>query len=154
MASLQYEEFMEVTVVLDGNGNIQLWYLPGALDDRHQDSINHTGKCGWKTNMVLFWEMVDLKGSIDLSPGWYQQGHGVSQLLKSGREQNGTWQWVDQMSKFHALLSRTLMVIHPHICATPYHTNVNGWQQWLDMLITVGNYPPLDFVVTTLNLWF
>ncbi|KAI6161599.1 hypothetical protein EDD17DRAFT_1481306 [Pisolithus thermaeus] len=124
--------------------------------------------------------MVDLKGSIDLSPGWYQQGHGVSQLLKAGREQNGMQQWVDQMSKFHALLSRTLTVMHPHAqqwqdtdmssilpmwnsvynsmsimvnCTTPYHTDVNGWQQWLDMLIMVGNYPPLDFVITTLNLW-
>ncbi|KAI6106026.1 hypothetical protein EV401DRAFT_1873690 [Pisolithus croceorrhizus] len=37
-------------------------------------------------------------------------------------------------------------------CATPYHTDVNGWQQWLDMLIMDGNYPPLDFVITTLNL--
>ncbi|KAI6158818.1 hypothetical protein EDD17DRAFT_1487873, partial [Pisolithus thermaeus] len=105
-------------------------------------------------------------------------------------------EWVDQMSKFHALLSGTLAVIHPHIYAsgwevlirlgvdaqrwgdtdmssilpiwnlvytsvsimanhaTPYHRDVNGWQQWLDMLIMVGHYPPLDFVVPTLNLQF
>ncbi|KAI6120438.1 hypothetical protein EDD16DRAFT_1478626 [Pisolithus croceorrhizus] len=37
---------------------------------------------------------------------------------------------------------------------TPYHRDVNRWQQWLDKLITVGHYPPLDFVIPTLNLWF
>ncbi|KAI6156314.1 hypothetical protein EDD17DRAFT_1489456, partial [Pisolithus thermaeus] len=45
--------------------------------------------------------------------------------------------------------SVSIMVNH----ATPYHTDVNGQQQWLDMLIMVGDYPPLDFVITTLNLW-
>ncbi|KAI6101889.1 hypothetical protein F5141DRAFT_1008665 [Pisolithus sp. B1] len=45
--------------------------------------------------------------------------------------------------------SVSIMVNH----TTPYHTDINGWQQWLDMLIMVGNYPPLDFVITTLNLW-
>ncbi|KAI5982372.1 hypothetical protein EDD15DRAFT_2180955 [Pisolithus albus] len=39
-------------------------------------------------------------------------------------------------------------------CATPYHTDVNGREPWLDMLVTVGDYPPLDFVVPTLNLRF
>ncbi|KAI6130685.1 hypothetical protein EDD16DRAFT_1515368 [Pisolithus croceorrhizus] len=145
-----------------------------------KDSLKCSGNCGWWTDMVLFCQMADLKGSIDLSPGWYQQGHG---------------QWVDQMSEFHALLSGTLAVMHPCMYAsgqevlirlgadaqqqqdtdmssilpiwnsvynsmsimvnhaTPYHTDVNGWQQWLDMLIMVGDYPPLDFIVTTLNLW-
>ncbi|KAI5989507.1 hypothetical protein EDD15DRAFT_2171287, partial [Pisolithus albus] len=36
--------------------------------------------------------------------------------------------------------------------ATPYHTDVNGREPWLDMLITVGDYRPLDFVVPTLEL--
>ncbi|KAI6040141.1 hypothetical protein EDC04DRAFT_2567478 [Pisolithus marmoratus] len=39
-------------------------------------------------------------------------------------------------------------------CTTPYPRDVNGCQQWLDMLIMAGNYPPLDFVITTLNLRF
>ncbi|KAI6096351.1 hypothetical protein EDD16DRAFT_1500475, partial [Pisolithus croceorrhizus] len=95
-------------------------------------------------------------------------------------------EWVDEMSKFHALLLGTLVVIHPCMYAsgqeqwgdtdmssilliwnlvynsisimanpaTPYHRDVNGQQQWLDMLITVGHYAPLDFVIPTLNLWF
>ncbi|KAI6162758.1 hypothetical protein EDD17DRAFT_1507887, partial [Pisolithus thermaeus] len=180
--SLQYPEITAPTVIVDGSSNVNLWYLPGALDSGHQrqiwnslsrmavplkDSIKPSGMGGWQKDKALFQEMADLKGSIDLSPGWYQQGRGplnfhpeVSQLLKSGREQNGTWEWVDEMSEFHALLSGTLAVIHPHIIsimanrATPYHRDVNGQQQWLDMLITIGHYAPLDFVIPTLNLWF
>ncbi|KAI6101617.1 hypothetical protein EDD16DRAFT_1525813 [Pisolithus croceorrhizus] len=34
--SLQYPEIMELTVIVDGSGNVKLWYLPGALDGGHQ----------------------------------------------------------------------------------------------------------------------
>ncbi|KAI5991004.1 hypothetical protein EDD15DRAFT_2369410 [Pisolithus albus] len=166
-ASLGYDELMGPTALLDGDGNIMLWYLPGALDPMHQESFRKTCNHGWRNDRLLFRENADLVGSIDLLPGWYQQGHGppnfhpeVSRLLKSGRERNGVRQWVNEMSEFHALLSGTLAVIHPRIasimvnCATPYHTDVNGREPWLDMLVTVGDYPPLDFVVPTLNLRF
>ncbi|KAI5988142.1 hypothetical protein EDD15DRAFT_2111743, partial [Pisolithus albus] len=123
-------------------------------------------------------------GSIDISPGWYQQGHGppnfhpeVSRLLKLGQECNGAWEWVNQMGEFHVLLSpqmyatgrEALICLDTeakrwedmdmssiHItqlefrlclsimvnCTTPYHTDVNGQESWLDMLVTVGDYPP------------
>ncbi|KAI6107107.1 hypothetical protein EDD16DRAFT_1712613 [Pisolithus croceorrhizus] len=90
-----------------------------------KDSIKPSGMGRWQDDKALFQEMVDLKGSIDLSPGWYQQGQGppnfhpeASQLLKSGQEQNRMQEWVDEMSKFHALLLGTLMVIHPHMYAS------------------------------------
>ncbi|KAI5996785.1 hypothetical protein EDC04DRAFT_2612682 [Pisolithus marmoratus] len=35
-ASLGYDEIMAPTMVLDGNGNIKLWYLPGAINHIHQ----------------------------------------------------------------------------------------------------------------------
>ncbi|KIK10805.1 hypothetical protein PISMIDRAFT_123904 [Pisolithus microcarpus 441] len=200
----------------------KLWYLPGAIDPILQkngwdslnllrapleESVKKSRNHGWRNDRALFQETADLVGSIDLSPGWYQQGHGpanfhpkVSRLLKSGRECNGARQWVNEMSEFHALLSGTLAVIHPwmyssgrealiHLemeakqCedvdmasilpswnsiynsvsimvnrATPYHTDVNGREPWLDMqshmLVTVGDYPPLDFIIPTLNLQF
>ncbi|KAI5989711.1 hypothetical protein EDD15DRAFT_2147363, partial [Pisolithus albus] len=37
-------------------------------------------------------------------------------------------------------------------CTTPYHMDINGQEPWLDMLIMVGDYWPLDFVVPTLEL--
>ncbi|KAI6143502.1 hypothetical protein EDD17DRAFT_1515581 [Pisolithus thermaeus] len=90
--SLQYPEIMALTVIVDGSGNVKLWYLPGALDGGHQrqiwnslsrmavplkDSIKPSGTGGWQKDKALFQEIADLKGSIDLSPGWYQQGQGV-----------------------------------------------------------------------------
>ncbi|KAI6005416.1 hypothetical protein EDC04DRAFT_2611552 [Pisolithus marmoratus] len=242
MASLQYEEIMAASVVLDENGNIKLWYLPGTIDYTHQkniwnslhgmsaaleDSLKPSCQHGWHNDQILFHEMVDLRGSIDCLPGWYQQGHGVryifciwlhvsntsqpksvkpgeevkfhpevSWLLKSSQKPNGMQQWVDQMSDVHALLSGMLAVIHPQMfaagwealiqlgmeartqedmdmssilqiwnsvynctsimvnCATPYHTDINGWQPWLDMLMMVGDYMLLDMVIPTLKLQF
>ncbi|KAI6042149.1 hypothetical protein EDC04DRAFT_2601123 [Pisolithus marmoratus] len=205
-ASLQYKEIMATSVVLDENGNIKLWYLPGAIDYTHQkniwnslhgmsvaleDSLKPSCQHGWCNDQILFHEMADLRGSIDCSPGWYQQGHGVRYIFC-------IWlhQWVDQMSDVHALLSGTLAVIHPQMfaagqealiwlgmeartwedtdmssilwiwnlvynctsvmvnCTTPYHTDINGWEPWLDMLMMVGDYMPLDMVIPTLKLQF
>ncbi|KIK22174.1 hypothetical protein PISMIDRAFT_102904 [Pisolithus microcarpus 441] len=218
VASLEYDEITDPTVLLDGDGNIKLWYLPGAIDPMHQknvwdslnllrapleESIKKLCNHGWRNDWLLFHETTDLVGSIDLSPGWYQQGHGppdfhpkVSRLLKSGREHNGMQQWVNEMSEFHVLLSGTLAIIHPWMYAagwealirlnmevkqwedvdmssilpswnsiynsmsimvnhaTPYHMDINRQELWLDMLVTVGDYPPLGFVMPTLNLWF
>ncbi|KAI5991274.1 hypothetical protein F5J12DRAFT_786352 [Pisolithus orientalis] len=36
--------------------------------------------------------------------------------------------------------------------ATCYHRDINGWDPWYDMLVTVGDYLPLDFVIPMLNL--
>ncbi|KIK15076.1 hypothetical protein PISMIDRAFT_16798 [Pisolithus microcarpus 441] len=138
-ASLEYDEITDPTALLDGDGNIKLWYLPGAIDPMHQknvwdslnllrapleESIKKSRNHGWRNDRLLFHETTDLVGSIDLSPGWYQQGHGppdfhpeVSRLLKSGRECNGAWQWVNEMSEFHTLLSGTLAIIHPRMYA-------------------------------------
>ncbi|KAI6032481.1 hypothetical protein EDC04DRAFT_2605132 [Pisolithus marmoratus] len=205
-ASLQYEEIMAASVVLDENGNIKLWYLPGAIDYTHQkniwnslhgmsvaleDSLKPSCQHGWCNDQILFHEMVDLRGSIDCLPGWYQQGHGVRYIFC-------IWlhQWVDQMSNVHALLSGMLAVIHPWMfaagrealiwlsmeartwedmdmssilwiwklvynctsimvnCTTPYHTDINGQEPWLDMLMMVGDYMPLDMVIPTLKLQF
>ncbi|KAI6011179.1 hypothetical protein EDC04DRAFT_2580614 [Pisolithus marmoratus] len=44
----------------------------------------------------------------------------------------------------------SIMVNH----TTPYHTDINGWEPWLDMLMMVGDYTPLDMVIPMLKLWF
>lgn len=35
--------------------------------------------------------------------------------------------------------------------ASPFHTDINGRPQWLDLLISVGNYTGLDFVIPTIK---
>ncbi|KAI6015334.1 hypothetical protein F5J12DRAFT_717641 [Pisolithus orientalis] len=57
-------------------------------------------------------------------------------------------QWVDSdMSSMYSSMS--VMVNW----ATCYHRDINGQDPWYDMLVTVGNYLPLDFVIPMLNLW-
>ncbi|KAI6015914.1 hypothetical protein BKA83DRAFT_4129341 [Pisolithus microcarpus] len=199
VASLEYDEITDPTAVLDGNGNIKLWYLPGAIDHIYQkdvwdslnvlrapleESLKKSRTHGWRNDQLLFRETADITGSIDLSPGWQPPNFHpeVSRLLKSGRDGNGARQWVDQMSECHSLLSGTLAVIHPRMYAAgrealirldleakrredtdmssilpswnTVYNNINGREPWLDMLVMVGDYPPLDFVIPTLNLRF
>ncbi|KAI5982968.1 hypothetical protein EDD15DRAFT_2202449 [Pisolithus albus] len=215
-ASLHYQEINIPTVVLNANGNVRLWYLPGAISHVYQkdiwnslhslrhpltESLNHYRPRGWHNDRELFHQAADLKGSLDLSPAWYQQGHGppnfhpeVSKLLKSRNAHMGARGWVNDMSEFHSLLSGTLSVIHLRMyeagCevlirlndlanrrddadmrsilpiwssvynsvsimvnrTTPYHIDINGREPWLDMLVTVSEYQPLDFVIPTLEL--
>ncbi|KAI5992255.1 hypothetical protein EDC04DRAFT_2613660 [Pisolithus marmoratus] len=210
-ASLQYEEIMGASVVLDENGNIKLWYLPSTIDHTHQkniwnsldgmsaaleDSLKPSCQHGWCNDQILFCEMADLRGSIDFLPGWYQQGHGPKSVKPGEEVKFHPKQWVDQMSDVHAHLSGTLAVIHLWMfaagwealiwlgmearrqedmdmssilqiwnsvyncasimvnCTTPYHTDINGWEPWLDMLMMVGDYTPLDKVIPMLKLQF
>ncbi|KAI6011639.1 hypothetical protein EDC04DRAFT_2609810 [Pisolithus marmoratus] len=191
-ASLGYDEIMAPTMVLDGNGNIRLWLLPGALNHIHQVPTGEKHK-----EIMQVW--------LEKGPGTILQNsrtHGkyrpltsmvsarqppdfhpeVSKLLKSGEESNSAQQWVNQMSEVHALLSRTLAVIHPQMYSVGWgaliqldmkakqqedadmssilpswnaiYNNINGWEQWLDMLLMVGDYPPLDFIIPTFKLCF
>ncbi|KAI6013901.1 hypothetical protein EDC04DRAFT_2530928, partial [Pisolithus marmoratus] len=41
-------------------------------------------------------------------------------------------------------------------CAAGYHGDINGRDPWLDMLVMVGNYKPVDFILPTLKiqLWY
>ncbi|KAI5984747.1 hypothetical protein EDD15DRAFT_2201055 [Pisolithus albus] len=138
--SQHYKEINTPTVVINENGNTRLWYLPGAISHAYQkdiwnslhclrrplaQSLSHSHPRGWRNDHILFREMADLRGSLDLSPAWYQQGHGppnfhaeVSRLLKARNAQNGVRGWVDEMSDLNALLSGVLSVIHPRMYET------------------------------------
>ncbi|KAI5981387.1 hypothetical protein F5J12DRAFT_788651 [Pisolithus orientalis] len=186
-------EVTELAILVTNSNTIHIWYLPDALSPKRRDSIKASPQA-WQTDKSYFHDNAELKGAINLSPAWFQQGHGpqngfleASWLLKSRTENTSTREWVNQMSNTNALLSVILHVFHLQmyadgrealIClgkqveqqvdldmssmyssmsmmvnqATCYHRDINGWDPWYDMLVTVGNYPPLDFVIPTLNL--
>ncbi|KAI6046546.1 hypothetical protein EDC04DRAFT_2597987 [Pisolithus marmoratus] len=214
--SLSFSEVTSPMLFIDSYGGIILWYLPGAISKANQiaiwksitqlraplmQSIKQYRTCSWQNDTNYFHESTNLKGTINLSPVWFQQGHGppkhcpeVSHLLKTRTGAEGLCGWLADMTSIHALLSRTLMVIHPwmydtskqvlaHLamkanneaninmvsalsiwntvyssmsimvnCATPYHMDANGWKPWLDMLLTVGEYKLLNFIIPTLDL--
>ncbi|KAI5981033.1 hypothetical protein EDD15DRAFT_2204717 [Pisolithus albus] len=178
VASLHYQEINIPMVVLNANGNVRLWYLPGAICHAYQDgAMTASYSTKWLTS----------KGA------WTFPLHGINKVMVPG-----THTWVSRMgydmSEFHSLLSGMLSMIHPHMyeagrevlirlndlanrrddadmrsilpiwssvynsmsimvnCATPYHIDINGREPWLDMLVMVGEYQPLDFVIPTLEL--
>ncbi|KIO01334.1 hypothetical protein M404DRAFT_150342, partial [Pisolithus tinctorius Marx 270] len=191
------------SILVTDSNTIRVWYLPDALSPKRRADIwNHlhllreplqesikASSQAWRMDKSYFCEDAELKGAINLSPAWFQQGRGVaSWLLKSRTENTSTREWVDQMSDTNALLSAILHVIHPRMYAdgrealirlgkqaeqwadsdmssmyssmsmmvnraTCYHRDINGWDPWYDMLVTMGNYLPLDFVIPMLNLW-
>ncbi|KAI6012804.1 hypothetical protein F5J12DRAFT_781662 [Pisolithus orientalis] len=184
-AAERYTEVTEPSILVINSNTICIWYLLDALSPKRRV---------WQTDKSYFHNTAQLKGAINLSPTWFQQGHGlqngfleVSWLLKSRMENTSAREWVNQISDTNALLSVILHVIHPQmyaggrealIClgkqveqqadsdmssmyssmsmmvnqATCYHRDINGQDPWYDMLVTVGNYMPLDFVIPTLNL--
>lgn len=215
-ASLEFNEITSPAVLVDSEGQILVWYLLGAFSNSNQIAVWESiarlrgpleqslkrYKCrGWRNDINYFRQDADLKGAIDLSPAWFQQGRGppnhcpeVSSLLKGRRGSAGPRGWLTDMAKINALLSGILRIIHPRMHkdgenalrqlaekaeaeadrdmasalsiwgsvyssmsvmvnrATPYHTDMNGRQSWLDMLLTVGDYKPLDFVIPSLEL--
>ncbi|KAI5999889.1 hypothetical protein F5J12DRAFT_724288 [Pisolithus orientalis] len=170
-----------------------IWNHLHLLREPLQESIKASPQAWW-IDKSYFCGNAELKGSINLSPMWFQQGHEVSWLLKSRTANTSAREWVNQMSNMNALLSAILHVIHPQvyadgrealIClgkqveqwadsdmtsilpiwsstyssmsmmvnqASCYHRDINGQDLWYDMLVTVGDYPPLDFI-PTLDLW-
>ncbi|KIO05157.1 hypothetical protein M404DRAFT_141727 [Pisolithus tinctorius Marx 270] len=86
-----YAEIDRPAAVIDKEGNILLWYLPNAFGEAYQiwnslgnlsiplaRSVKSNGAGGWRHDSNHFRPATDLKGAIDLSPAWFQQGHGVS----------------------------------------------------------------------------
>ncbi|KAI6146447.1 hypothetical protein BKA82DRAFT_4015953 [Pisolithus tinctorius] len=158
-------EVTEPSILVTDSNNICIWYLPNALSPKRRANIWNclhllreplwesikASPQAWQTDKSYFCNNAQLKGAINLSPAWFQQGHGpkngfleVSWLLKSRTENTSAREWVKQMSDTNALLSAILHVIH---------LDISGWDPWYDMLVTMGDYLPLDFVIPTLNLW-
>ncbi|KAI6156001.1 hypothetical protein BKA82DRAFT_31174 [Pisolithus tinctorius] len=95
-----------------------VWNCLHLLKEPLQESIKASPKA-WQTDKSYFCDNAELKGAINLSPAWVQQGHGpqngfpeASWLLKSRTENTSTREWVNQMSNTNALLSAILHVIH------------------------------------------
>ncbi|KIK76246.1 hypothetical protein PAXRUDRAFT_170505 [Paxillus rubicundulus Ve08.2h10] len=75
----------EPTLLLDRTGVIMAWHLPGVLSEEFQVGFQSLisiamvllnlgrGTVSWRTQEDLFTESW-IRGTIELSPAWYQQG--------------------------------------------------------------------------------
>ncbi|KAI6142385.1 hypothetical protein BKA82DRAFT_153695 [Pisolithus tinctorius] len=207
-------EFTCPTVLIDKEGGILLWYLPNAISQAYQSevwnslgmlsillqcSLKSNGTSRWQHNVKNFHNAAILKGTINLSPAWFQQGNPmhhpkVSLVLKSKSCSKEVHKWLQCTAGLHAILSGVLWLIHLNMYlhrweaitqlrlnaatwqdqdmevvlplwnlvyssmsvmvnhTSPPHKDMNGWKVWLDTLLTIGNYPQLDFLILELGI--
>ncbi|KIK72285.1 hypothetical protein PAXRUDRAFT_121972, partial [Paxillus rubicundulus Ve08.2h10] len=124
------------TLLLDWTGVIMAWHLPGVLSEEFQVCFQHLisigmvlptlgrGTVSWRTQEDLFMESW-IRGAIELSPAWYEQGRvpyrhqpEVSTILKGSHANPGPQQWLQSGALQNAILSATLMVMHPDLYAS------------------------------------
>ncbi|KAI6003268.1 hypothetical protein F5J12DRAFT_783694 [Pisolithus orientalis] len=191
-AAERYTEVTEPSILVTDSNTICIWYLPDALSPKRRANIWNclhllreplwesikASPQAWQMDKSYFCDNAELKGTINLSPAWFQQGHGVApkwlpgSLMAAqiqdrkhfykgmdGREAlihlgKQVEQRVDSdMSSILLIWSSTYSSMSVMVNqATCYCRDINGWDPWYDMLVTVGNYLPLDFVIPTLNL--
>ncbi|KIK71995.1 hypothetical protein PAXRUDRAFT_181480, partial [Paxillus rubicundulus Ve08.2h10] len=128
------ELLCEPTLLLDQTRVIMAWHLHGVLSEEFQRncvrnleflfpdiSRSITSSRSWRTQEDLFTESR-IRGAIELSPAWYQQGRvpyryqpEVSAILKDSHADPRPRQWLRAGALQNAILSVTLMVMHPDL---------------------------------------
>ncbi|KIK73481.1 hypothetical protein PAXRUDRAFT_120734, partial [Paxillus rubicundulus Ve08.2h10] len=128
-------------LLLDWTGVIMAWHLPRVLSEEFQrDCVRNleflfpdisrtiTSSRSWRTQEDLFTES-QIRGAIELSPAWYQQGRVVRRILpevsairKGSHANPGPQQWLRAGTLQNAILLATLMVMHPDIYASGRET--------------------------------
>ncbi|KAI5998415.1 hypothetical protein F5J12DRAFT_784986 [Pisolithus orientalis] len=124
-AAERYTQVTEPSILVTDSSTIHIWPTYGTafifLREPLWESIKASPQA-WQMDKSYFHDDAELKGTINLSPAWFQQGHGVD-----------GWE---------ALICLGELA----------EQDINGQDPWYDMLVTVGDYLPLDFVIPTLNL--
>ncbi|KAF8414658.1 hypothetical protein L210DRAFT_3513467 [Boletus edulis BED1] len=140
--STPWQELQEPALILDRSDNVLVWYLPSAVSQPNQMAIWQNMKMlqeplgktipaslplginNWRTHPDLFRMDADLKGAVNVSLAWFQQGHTTissdpeaSALLKEHRAANGVKQWVEQSRDQWAILSGAMAIMHPDMYA-------------------------------------
>ncbi|KIK72969.1 hypothetical protein PAXRUDRAFT_21381 [Paxillus rubicundulus Ve08.2h10] len=145
------------------------WHLPGVLSEEFQRdcarnleflfpdiSRGITSSRSWRTQEDLFME-YQLRGTIELSPAWYQQGHQpeVSTILKASHADPGPQQWLQAGALQNAILSASLMVMHPDLYALGRETllRLAGSTQDEDMQQIIPEWPMVYSVVSVIANW-
>ncbi|KIK81291.1 hypothetical protein PAXRUDRAFT_156404 [Paxillus rubicundulus Ve08.2h10] len=102
----------EAALIMDEHRTVLVWYLPGALSEMLQEDMwncldhirgllwqslgEYAGCQSWQMQDSHFWDDVELKGCINLSLAWFQQGCNVGTCALPGDvsddKQQGTGQ--------------------------------------------------------------
>ncbi|KAH9012488.1 hypothetical protein EDB85DRAFT_1900316 [Lactarius pseudohatsudake] len=123
-------------IVVDMQGVILAWHLPGILTDSRQSEMmaatqklhSLLEKCPRSTSWCLDPEyfpsgLEGLQGLVNFSPAWFQQGH---ELISVERVQEfpqvsvslkmlAALEWLDRATESNSIMSAILAVIHPEL---------------------------------------
>ncbi|KIK73189.1 hypothetical protein PAXRUDRAFT_74850, partial [Paxillus rubicundulus Ve08.2h10] len=159
----------EPTLLLDRTGVIMAWHLPGVLSKEFQrDCVGNlellfpdisrsiTSSRSWRTQEDLFTESR-IRGTIELSPAWYQQGWVVRQILGHHGERILTLPALQAPAGAlqNAILSATLMVMHPDLYASGRETllKLASSTQDEDMQQIIPEWSTIYSVVSVIVNW-
>ncbi|KAF8122726.1 hypothetical protein EV363DRAFT_1404742 [Boletus edulis] len=99
-----------------------LWYLPGAVSMPNQKLLwekmsllqkpllNSIQGQHWQTSADLFKTDAAIKGAINLSPSWFQQGRHPEDQSARG--------WIEANTDQLAILSAAMAIMHPDMYVT------------------------------------
>ncbi|KIK76182.1 hypothetical protein PAXRUDRAFT_18390 [Paxillus rubicundulus Ve08.2h10] len=101
----------------------EMWDSLAHIEVQLKRSITPLADNKWQTTGSLFQEDASVKGSIKLSPAWFQQGckgnnhvPKVSALLKDFNPCSiGACAWLNAITIPNAVLSRALAIMHPDL---------------------------------------
>lgn len=146
------ETIDQPALIIDRDGVVLAWYLPSVLgqDRQVRRFSSHTSKAhlfqtkisealvpitdalmksynsvttGWRSDRDFFSETDGiLKGCLNMSPAWFQMGHGggdnlpeVSATLKSSNASAGGCDWLELNAETNALLAAAMAIMHPEL---------------------------------------
>ncbi|KAG2114219.1 uncharacterized protein F5147DRAFT_650028 [Suillus discolor] len=177
------------TVVLDKFGLIVLWYLPEAINETIQNDMmaatkmmsNHLCKSisrtaakkeKWRTHESNFQtsEHGLTPGCINLSPGWFLQGHPAVLAAAALRVMHGSLYWSSLTTQLGLSLwadnnqfkdmgnclrqwasSFTVLAVMCNHCS-PLHRDSQSLAQWFDIITSIGNYGPVQMKLPNIGI--
>ncbi|KAH9012162.1 hypothetical protein EDB85DRAFT_2159236 [Lactarius pseudohatsudake] len=118
-------------IVVDMQGVILAWHLPGILSDsRQSEMMAATEKLhpllekrpkgtSWRLDPGYFPSGLEgLQGLVNFSPAWFQQAHETVQefpQVSTSLKNPAALDWLDHATESNSIMSAILAVIHPEL---------------------------------------
>ncbi|KAH9026115.1 hypothetical protein EDB85DRAFT_1893533 [Lactarius pseudohatsudake] len=123
-------------IVVDMQGVILAWYLPGILTDSRQSEMmtatqklhplleKHPRSTSWCLDPEYFpMGLEGLQGLVDFLPAWFQQGHELISVemvqefpqVNTSLKKSAALEWLDCATELNSIMSAILAVIHPEL---------------------------------------
>ncbi|KAH9051044.1 hypothetical protein EDB87DRAFT_1695959 [Lactarius vividus] len=125
-------------IVVDMQGVILAWHLPGILNDSQQSKMMATTKklhplleqhpkgTSWCLDPGYFpSELEGLQVIVEFLPAWFQQGHETVQKfpqVSASLKKSAALDWLDHATETNSIMGTILAVIHPELYDAGWET--------------------------------